>query len=138
MRGWKKPIQVVTVGVLATFGAQAAIAVAGVQGCQLDRLSMTVGVPSALAAAVFFPVSSQAVATRWALMWRVVLMTAAVCLVNRLLVLRPWSDVVLAPLIPSRGALDPNARMLLAALGVAAVFAALAQPLLRAVARGAR
>lgn len=134
----KKLVQVTTVGLLATLGAQVAMRLAGVPGWHVERLLLSVGVPSAFAAAVFFPVSPQAVASRWALCWRVAVPTAAVCVVNRLLVFRVWEGGDLTRLVPVPSALDLNARLLLGALAVASVFACVAQPLMQSVARQPR
>jgi hypothetical protein len=134
MRVAAKLIQAVTVGALATLGARLAMLVAGSRGSFLPGLALSVGVPSAITAMTFFPVSAASLASRWSLSCRVLLPTAAVCAVNRLLVFRVWERESVAQVIPQLGALDLNAKLLVAAMGVAATFAFLAQPVMKAAA----
>jgi hypothetical protein len=136
MRLVRKLIQGGTVAVLAVVGAQVAMALlVGEEQLRLDGLALSVGVPSFLAAVLLFPISGAAVSSRWRLGARVVVATAAVCLVNRLLVFRVWERPSLASLVPDPAALDGNAKLLLAALATAVVLAFVAQPVMAWAAR---
>lgn len=122
--------------VLAVVGAQVAMALlVGEERLRLGGLALSVGVPSFLAAVLLFPLSGAAVSSRWRLGARVVVATAAVCLVNRLLVFRVWERSSLASLVPDPSALDGNAKLLLAAMATAVVLAFVAQPVMAWAAR---
>ncbi|MDP1921352.1 MAG: hypothetical protein Q8L14_34245 [Myxococcales bacterium] len=136
MRLVRKLIQGGTVAVLAVVGAQVAMALlVGEERLRLGGLALSVGVPSFLAAVLLFPLSGAAVSSRWRLGARVVVATAAVCLVNRLLVFRVWERSSLASLVPDPSALDGNAKLLLAAMATAVVLAFVAQPVMAWAAR---
>lgn len=121
---------------LAVVGAQVAmVLLVGEERLRLGGLALSVGVPSFLAAVLLFPVSGATVSSRWRLGTRVVVATAAVCLVNRLLVFRVWNRPSLALLVPDPTALDGNAKLLLAALATSVVLAFVAQPVMAWAAR---
>ncbi len=85
----RKVVQGGTVALLAVCGAQLAMwLVVGDARLHLGGLALSVGLPSFIAAVLLFPVSRAVVTSRWRLGGRVVLATAAVCAVNRLLVFR--------------------------------------------------
>lgn len=121
---------------LAVVGAQVAmVLLVGEERLRLGGLALSVGVSSFLAAVLLFPVSGATVSSRWRLGARVVVATAAVCLVNRLLVFRVWNRPSLASLVPDPTALDGNAKLLLAALATSVVLAFVAQPVMAWAAR---
>lgn len=135
-----KLVQGTTVALLAVLGAQLAMRCLGVEGWFLPSLSVTVGVPSFLAALVCFPVGPKTLSSPWRLGGRALLFTAMVGLVNRLLVFRVFDagslnglPRSLARVVPTH--LDGNLTLVLASLVVAFVFAAAAQPLMVSVAR---
>lgn len=136
MRLVRKLVQGTTVAVLAVVGAQVAMMLlVGEERLRLGGLALSVGAPSFLAAVLLFPISGAAVSSRWRLGARVVVATAAVCLVNRLLVFRVWERPSLTSLVPDPAALDGNAKLLLAALATAVVLAFVAQPVMAWAAR---
>jgi hypothetical protein len=125
----RKLVQGTTVAVLAMAGVQVAMFVLlDVRELHLLGLTLGLGIPSFIAAVLFFPLSASVVTSRWSLCSRVLATTAVVGAANRALLFRgDWSRFV-------PRTLDGNAQLILTSLAVALVFSFVAQPVMARVA----
>ncbi|MDX2008946.1 MAG: hypothetical protein SFW67_02090 [Myxococcaceae bacterium] len=141
MQVHRKLVQGLTAAGLGLVVSQGLLSLTGGSSPGLAGLVARVAVPSFLAGLLFFPLSATAVATRWALVWRVLSVSTVVCLVNRVLLHAALADVSLSnvhdrwpALVAGLAAFDGNAQVLSFAVIASGVMAWLAQPLLASVA----
>lgn len=140
MQVHRKLVQGLTAAGLGLVVSQLLLSLTGGSSPGAAGLVARVAVPSFLAGLLFFPLSAKAVATRWALLSRVLAVSAVVCLVNRVLLHAALADVSLSnvqdrwpALVAGLATPDRNAQVLSFAVVVSGVMAWLAQPLLASV-----
>jgi hypothetical protein len=126
----RKLVQGGSVGVVGLMTSQVALALVGSPSPDLQGLLLRVGLPCFVAGLVFFPVSAQAVATRAAFAWRVLLIALVVGVTNRVLLKASGPGEFLPAF------LEPDGNLQVLLLGVVAALALswVTQPLLNAVA----
>ncbi|MCU0700351.1 MAG: hypothetical protein MUC96_27900 [Myxococcaceae bacterium] len=141
MQVHRKLVQGLTAAGLGLVVSQVLLSLTGGSSPGPAGLVARVAVPSFLAGLLFFPLSAKAVATRWALVSRVLAVSSVVCLVNRVLLHAALADVSLSnaqdrwpALVAGIATLDENAQVLSFAVVASGVMAWLAQPLLASVA----
>jgi hypothetical protein len=126
----RKLVQGGSVAVIGLMTSQVALALVGAASPDLQGLLLRVGLLCFVAGLVFFPVSAQAVATRGAFAWRVLLVALAVGLTNRVLLKASGPGEFL----PAFLGFDGNLQVLLLGVVAALGLAWVTQPVLKAVA----